>query len=100
MPLWDNTEFDFRSLTWQDSEITGHLMLDPDDDGTGINGIGFRPTAATAAIRSQRRRRQVLEWKARQAREERERRAQRRGLATAMGVQGESDEGRRVRFAV
>ena len=37
------------SMTWHDSEITGHLWnpgTDMDDDGEGINGIGFRPTAA------------------------------------------------------
>jgi len=62
------------------------MMLDPDDDGTGLNGLGFRPTAATAVARNQRRRKQVLEWKARQAREERERRAlKRRGLPHAGG---------------
>jgi hypothetical protein len=36
------------SLTWHDSEITGHAPTDPLDDGYGINGIGFRPTPAMA----------------------------------------------------
>ena len=56
-------------LTWQDSEITGHLALDPQDDGYGVNGIGFRPTAAMAYARSQKRKQQVKEWKTREARE-------------------------------
>lgn len=69
------------SLTWQDSEITGHLAdpgIDPDDDGTGLNGIGFRPTPAIAQLRAQRRRQQVLDWKAREAREARAKRSERR----------------------
>jgi hypothetical protein len=97
--LWD-FDFDFRALTWQDSEITGHLMLDPDDDGTGINGIGFRPTAATATARSQRRRKQVLDWKATQAKEERERRAQRRGHGIGSLQLDDSPGKKIVRFAV
>lgn len=69
------------TLTWQDSEITGHLTgpsTDPDDDGTGLNGIGFRPTPALAHARAQRRRQQVLDWKAREAREARAKRSERR----------------------
>jgi hypothetical protein len=76
--------YDLRSLTWQDSEITGHLLLDPDDDGEGINGIGFRPTPAMALERSERRKRQVSEWRSRQAQDERERRAERRRRARAI----------------
>lgn len=71
----------FSTLTWQDSEITGHLAdpaKDPDDDGTGLNGIGFRPTPAMAYARAQRRRQQVLDWKAREAREARAKRSERR----------------------
>ena len=67
------------ALTWQESEITGHL-LDPSsgDDGEGINGVGFRPTPAIAYARQQRRRQQVSEWKAREAKEERRKRIERR----------------------
>ncbi|KAL4908058.1 hypothetical protein BDW74DRAFT_115372 [Aspergillus multicolor] len=65
-------------LTWSDSEITGHNPTDPDDDGYGINGIGFKPTAAIAWARSQKRKKQVAEWKNREAREARERRRERR----------------------
>jgi hypothetical protein len=69
------------ALTWQNSEITGHLVdprTDPDDDGTGLNGIGFRPTPAIAQARALRRRQQVLDWKAREAREARAKRSERR----------------------
>ncbi|CAO2656382.1 Nn.00g051850.m01.CDS01 [Neocucurbitaria sp. VM-36] len=69
------------ALTWHDSEITGHLVdpsTDPDDDGTGLNGIGFKPTPAIAYARSQKRRQQLNEWKARQTREERAKRSERR----------------------
>ena len=62
------------SLVWNDSEITGHSPTDPTDDGYGINGIGFKPTAAIAYDRLQRRKRQVAEWKSREAREARMRR--------------------------
>ncbi|KAF2252529.1 hypothetical protein BU26DRAFT_517133 [Trematosphaeria pertusa] len=69
------------ALTWQDNEITGHLVdpsIDPEDDGTGLNGIGFKPTPALAYARAQKRRQQVLEWKAREAREARAKRTERR----------------------
>ncbi|KAL2014114.1 hypothetical protein VTN00DRAFT_1639 [Thermoascus crustaceus] len=65
-------------LTWHDSEITGHNPTDPNDDGYGINGIGFKPTAAIAWVRSQKRQKQVAEWKSREAREARDRRRERR----------------------
>lgn len=69
------------ALTWQDDEITGHLTgpaNDPDDDGTGLNGIGFKPTPAIAYHRAQKRRQQLSEWKARETREARAKRIQRR----------------------
>lgn len=69
------------ALTWRDSEITGHLAdpsTDPDDDGTGLNGIGFKPTPAIAYARSQKRRQQLNEWKARETREARAKRHDRR----------------------
>jgi hypothetical protein len=100
---WD---FDFSSMTWQDSEITGHLMLDSDDDGTGMNGIGFRPTPSIARQRAAQRRRQVHDWKMRQETEERERRAERRRIQAGGGFglvsSGLSDPGvkKAVRFAV
>ncbi|PGH18660.1 hypothetical protein AJ80_04408 [Polytolypa hystricis UAMH7299] len=65
-------------LTWHDSEITGYNPEDPDDDGYGINGIGFRPTAAMAWDRLQKRNKQVEEWKSREAKEARDKRRERR----------------------
>ncbi|KAF7171612.1 hypothetical protein CNMCM5623_003963 [Aspergillus felis] len=76
-PSADSTMED-NSLTWNDSEITGHDPKDPNDDGYGINGIGFKPTAAIAWARAQKRRKQVAEWKSREAREAREKRRERR----------------------
>ncbi|OQE28434.1 hypothetical protein PENSTE_c003G09668 [Penicillium steckii] len=65
-------------FTWHDNEITGHNPSDPTDDGYGINGVGFKPTAAMAWARSQKRQKQVADWKNREAREARERRRERR----------------------
>ncbi|OCK81482.1 hypothetical protein K432DRAFT_350951 [Lepidopterella palustris CBS 459.81] len=96
------------SLTWQDGEITGHLAdpsTDPDDDGTGINGIGFKPTPALAYARVQRRRQQVLEWRAREAKEARQKRSERRrrGVGGSGGTSSGAEdakggENRVVRF--
>jgi hypothetical protein len=82
---------DLESINWwADSEITGHLGEDPEDDGYGINGIGFKPTPAMAAARSLKRRRQIEEWRGRELREERRRRAEgRRGR----GREGSADPG-------
>jgi hypothetical protein len=95
---------DLAALTWQDSEITGHLVTDPDDDGYGINGIGFKPTPAMQQSRTQRRRAQVSAWRSREAREERERRARLRRLQGAFERKGGDmgfDAGKKVvRFAV
>lgn len=76
-PLAD-TPSEEDPLVWHDSEITGHNPSDPTDDGYGINGIGFKPTASIAWERSQRRQKQVAEWRNREAREARERRRERR----------------------
>lgn len=87
-----------ESLTWDDSEITGHDPTDPNDDGYGINGIGFRPTAAIAWARSQQRQKQVAEWKNREAREAREKRRERREGASQ--VKSEYDPGGAVQKKV
>lgn len=76
--------------------------LDPDDDGTGLNGIGFRPTPAMAWQRMQKRKNQVQEWRAREAKEARQKRSERRNKATAMMGNVDSDIAntrRTVRFA-
>ncbi|PVH92665.1 hypothetical protein DM02DRAFT_619800 [Periconia macrospinosa] len=89
-------------LTWQDNEITGHLAdpaKDPDDDGTGLNGIGFRPTPAMAYARAQRRRQQVLDWKAREAREARAKRSERRRRGVGGASSREATVEREIRIA-
>jgi hypothetical protein len=90
------------NLTWQDGEITGHLtrpFTDPDDDGTGWNGIGFRPTPTIAHARAQRRRQQVLDWKAREAREARAKRSERRRRGTGGASSREATVEREMRAA-
>ena len=92
-------------MTWQESEITGHeIDASVDDDGEGINGIGFKPTAAIAEARSQKRKQQVSEWRAREAREARQRRFEKRRGSGGVGVKaigllgkGRTEE-RAVRF--
>lgn len=65
-------------LTWHEDEITVYDSEDKDDDGTGLNGIGFKPTAAVAHARAQKRRQQLQEYKKREERDDRARRNQRR----------------------
>ncbi|OJD35926.1 uncharacterized protein BKCO1_1400099 [Diplodia corticola] len=92
---------DQAALTWQDSEITGHeIDRECDDDGYGINGLGFRPTHAVAQHRALKRRQQLLEWRAREAREARQKRSERRRLAASIVPErkvGEAQK-RMVRF--
>lgn len=66
------------ALTWHDDEITVYDPEDEDDDGTGINGIGFKPTPAIAYARTMKRRQQLAEYKKREEREARARRSSRR----------------------
>lgn len=90
-------------FTWHDHEITGHNPTDPADDGYGINGVGFKPTAAIAWARSQKRQKQVAEWKNREAREAREKRRARRNEDMALDKIHGIHEGaiqKRVKFDV
>lgn len=75
-PLDGNPED--NPMTWHESEITGQNPTDPNDDGYGINGIGFKPTPAIAWARSQKRKQQVADYRNREAREARQRRSDRR----------------------
>jgi hypothetical protein len=87
------------ALTWHDDEITGHDPDDPDDDGEGINGIGFKPTPAEAYARAQKRRAQMAEYRNREAREARKMRSERRrGSEAAKVTREETETERRVRF--
>ncbi|RDL32668.1 uncharacterized protein BP5553_09124 [Venustampulla echinocandica] len=85
------------ALTWHDDEITGHNTSDPEDDGEGINGIGFKPTPAEAYARAQKRQLQMAEYKSREAREARAKRSQRRKGSDRM-EQVEREQQRQVRF--
>ncbi|KAG0647192.1 hypothetical protein D0Z07_7150 [Hyphodiscus hymeniophilus] len=88
------------ALTWHDDEITGHNPDDPDDDGEGINGIGFKPTPAMAYARTEKRRQQMLEYKNREAREARAKRSERRRASeVAKSNRDEEETARRVRFS-
>ncbi|KAF3490943.1 uncharacterized protein GIQ15_00460 [Arthroderma uncinatum] len=93
---------DEESLTWDDSEITGHHATDPNDDGYGLNGIGFKPSAEVAWDRSQRRKEQVAEWERREAREAREARSRRRrtrdGIDPDMIIAADNPKQKRVKF--
>jgi hypothetical protein len=75
----EEAPLDSESMTWQDSEITGHdIDHAADDDGEGINGIGFIPAPAIVTKRSEWRRRQISEWRARESKEARQRRYDKR----------------------
>lgn len=90
---------DRAAMTWHDDEITGHKPDDPDDDGEGINGIGFKPTPAMAYARMEKRRMQMAEYKNREARDARARRSERRrGSDHSKQSREEEETARRVRF--
>lgn len=94
---------DRAALTWHENEITGHDPDDPDDDGEGINGVGFRPTPAMAYARSEKRKLQMTEYRNREAREARAKRSERRrtGVNSKKEREAESvadESARRVRF--
>jgi len=88
------------ALTWHDDEITGHNPDDPDDDGEGINGIGFKPTPAMAHARTEKRRLQMMEYRNREAREARAKRSERRRGSEILktGSREDAENERRVRF--
>lgn len=87
------------ALTWHDDEITGHDPTDPDDDGEGINGIGFKPTAAEAYARTQKRKKQMLAYKTREDQEARRSRIdKRRGSERMKAAKDEQETNRKVRF--
>lgn len=86
-------------MTWHDDEITGHDPTDPDDDGEGINGIGFKPTPAEAYSRAQKRKQQMAEYRNREAKEARKMRSERRrGSDISKASKEEEETARRVRF--
>lgn len=89
------------ALTWHDDEITVYDPEDEDDDGVGINGIGFKPTPAIAYARTMKRRQQLAEYRKREEKEARARRShRRRGSPELPGKMERETSGgsRRVRF--
>ncbi|KAG6060930.1 hypothetical protein E4U32_003190 [Claviceps aff. humidiphila group G2b] len=66
------------ALTWHEDEITMYDPNDADDDGTGVNGIGFKPTPALERSRIMRRREQMAAYRKREECEARAKRTQRR----------------------
>ncbi|OTA66154.1 hypothetical protein K449DRAFT_431629 [Hypoxylon sp. EC38] len=88
------------ALTWHEDEITVYDPEDKDDDGTGINGIGFKPTPAIAYARSQKRRQQLAEYKKREESEARAKRNQRRRQRLSSAAELERTHSMvRVRFS-
>ncbi|KAI0886744.1 uncharacterized protein GGS22DRAFT_158588 [Annulohypoxylon maeteangense] len=88
------------SLTWHEDEITVYDPEDKDDDGTGINGIGFKPTPAIAYARAQKRRQQLADYRKREESEARARRNQRRRQQLGNAAQLERQHSMsRVRFS-
>jgi hypothetical protein len=87
------------ALTWHEDEITVYDPDDEDDDGHGINGIGFKPTPALAHARTMKRRQQLAEYRKREESDARAKRSQRRrgGPSITFGS-GEKSPSRRVRF--
>jgi hypothetical protein len=90
---------DRAALTWHDDEITGHDPSDPEDDGEGINGIGFKPTPAEARARAERRRQQMADYKSREMKEARAKRSERRREGTNLATESKAEAARRVRFS-
>ncbi|TQS34261.1 hypothetical protein Golomagni_05363 [Golovinomyces magnicellulatus] len=87
------------ALTWQDEEITGYKMNDPEDDGEGINGIGFRPTPKEALIRARKREKQLAAYKDQEAKYARNLRRERRNLDSMLKRNNEGQQIiKRVRF--
>lgn len=74
---------DLSEFWWQPSEITGHSPTDPDEDDRGVNGIGYQKTRTEAWSISQKKKKQIADWRAREAKEAR---ALRLGGRRGMGV--------------
>jgi hypothetical protein len=88
------------SLTWHEDEITVYDPNDEDDDGTGINGIGFKPTPAMAYARKVKMKQQLAEYRKREESDARARRSQRRRGSPGPASLERTDSGstRRVHF--
>ncbi len=87
------------ALTWHEDEITIYDPDDEDDDGTGINGVGFKPTPAIAHARTIKRRQQMAEYRKREESDARSRRSQRRRGDGEASARIDKASARRVRFS-
>ena len=87
------------ALTWHDDEITVYDPDDEDDDGTGINGVGFKPTPAMAHARAMKRRQQMAEYRKREESDARMKRSQRRKGDGEPSTRIDKASARRVRFS-
>lgn len=84
----DEMDSDIADYWWQPSEITGHTPDDPDEDNYGVNGIGYQKSKAEAWNISQKKKRQLAEWRSREAREARALRAGGRKSMAGLGGGG------------
>jgi hypothetical protein len=87
------------ALTWHEDEITVYDPDDEDDDGTGINGVGFKPTPAVAHARAMKRRQQMAEYRKREESDARIKRSQRRKGDGETPTRIDKVSARRVRFS-
>lgn len=94
-------DLDQADLTWHDDEITGNNPSDTEDDGVGLNGLGFQPSAAQTYQRIQKRKQQMADYKSREAKEARAKRGARRrgGGDDVVGEKRAVEIARRVRFS-
>ncbi|POS83741.1 hypothetical protein EPUL_005174 [Erysiphe pulchra] len=88
------------ALTWQEDEITGYSVIDPEDDGEGINGIGFRPTPTESYIRMEKRKKQLAAYRVQEAKDARSLRRERRNSPynTKKTLKEKQKLAKRVRF--
>lgn len=86
------------SLTWREDEITGYDPEDPEDDGEGINGVGFRPSPAEAYDRMRKRKKQLAGYRKQEAKEARRLRRERRSICPEAMTNQKQEKKKRVRF--
>lgn len=80
------------SLTWQEDEITVYDPEDSDDDGEGMDGVGFQSPPGAARATARKKMKQLAEYRRMVEREAREGRRRKRGKV------GEEERITRVRF--
>lgn len=85
------------ALTWQEEEITVYDPDDEDDDGEGMDGVGFQPPPKIARATARRKLGQLAGYRRMVEQEARERRRRRRGRRESEG-DGEGKRGSRVKF--